>query len=83
MAHTFSEILDDLRTCPPQERRPKIQALMASADDPLPVKKLSAVEKSLVAELRVEINQLAAQDAYANEATINANIAAIRRIEGR
>jgi hypothetical protein len=80
---TFNEILAELQMCPPQQRGPKIQALMSRIDDPLPVKKLSTAEKNLVTELRAEINQLVAQDAYANEATINANIAAIRRIEGR
>jgi hypothetical protein len=80
---TFNKILAELQTCPPQQRGPKIQALMARIDDPAPVKKLSAAENNLVAELRAEINQLVAQDAFGNDATIQANIAAIRRIEGR
>ena len=79
----FNEILAELQTCPPQQRGPKIRALMARSDDPLPAKKLSDAEKNLVAELRAEINQLVAQDAFGNDGTIQANIAAIRRIEGR
>lgn len=83
MDQNFSAILDELRTCPPQERRAKIQALAAHSDEPLPVKQMSDAENNLVAELRAEINQLVAEDAFANDGTIQANIAAIRRLEGR
>jgi hypothetical protein len=79
---TFDEILNELKTCDPKYRGPKIAALMGRIDDPTPQKTLSQSEKDVIEDIRSEIRELSS-DPYENEHRITALVRSIHRIEGR
>jgi hypothetical protein len=77
----YQTALETLRTCHPADRAHHVNALLEHINEEPAPRDLNHVEKTTVADLRAEIVALQS-DPTQNDAVIQANIRAIRRIEG-